>query len=886
MGMTLKTIWRSIRANPDFSQRSSDPELARELTFSNLSRALISLYGFFGIGLLFFLIRLLLFKTFSSLPSYTLLMYMNILFMLGSVLFILLFHRLMPVSSQGLKPVHTVLLHSAIIFFIGVMSISSGLEYIGTGSLSRLFFAMVALCFIFSLSWQALLAYVMCGSAISVVTVLILKGDLITLSLSHMHAPAALFVTWLVSRFFYLSAARDFTNRKELEKANRTLRDEMAGRLKAMEDLEKSERQFRILYEKAPDAYMLFDADSRVFSEINAYAEDLFLLSNEEVTGKALQEIDILTADHVTMAEAIIAETLSNGFAGPYEFELVRRDNKTVVVEVYSSLATIQSRTIVFGTARDITWRRIAEEALKRSNDDLQQRVIEKTEHVRKASERLRKEISDHKQTENVLRKTEIQSRVLIEKMNDGFAVFDKDMVFTYANDRLCRMLEREPEDLPGRSFFDVVEPDEIPTLRKELMQHNGESRVYETTLLKHDGTRIHAIISPESLFDDQGNRESLFSVITDITRIKAMETALRESEEMMRSLINASRDSVVMLKDDGVILMANDTLARNLNMTPYELKGNNIFSLIRSVENGIRRKKLKDVAENKEPLIYEDLFKGRHFVLHLYPIIDRGNIVERIAVYARDVTDLKEAEKHIHSLSQELIKIQEMERQRISRDLHDNVAQELASLKIGCDMLFGSKDSLEPELVKKIRHFSDILQHSIMSVRNLAYDLRPPELDQLGIVSTITNYCDEFSERNGIHVDFFSAGMSDLHLCPDTEINLYRIVQEALHNIKKHAGADDVSIRLIASFPTIILRVEDNGRGFDLKGRLESSVAEKRMGLRSMEERVLLLNGVFRIRSQASKGTQIMVEIPIQQNTLATYPLTSGDHDEAEYIQ
>jgi PAS domain S-box-containing protein len=585
---------------------------------------------------------------------------------------------------------------------------SSGLEYIGTGSLSRLFFAMVAICFIFAIAWFNLLAYLLIGSFTAIVTVYFFDGNLITLTLNHMHAPAALLVTWIVSRLFYLSSARDFAIRKELEKTNITLREEMAGRLKAMEDLKKSEQQLRILYEKAPDAFLLFDADRNVFTEINSYAEDLFLLTNEEVTGKALHEIDILTADQVVLAEAIIAATLSNGFAGPYEFELVRRDEKMVVVEVYSSLATIQGKTIVLGTARDITWRRIAEEALKRTNDDLQQVVREKTEHVRKASERLRKEISNHKQTENVLRKTEIQSRVLIQKMNDGFAVFDEAMAFTYVNDRLCRMLGRSSDDLIGQSFYSVVAPEEIRSLKDSLDQPvNGDHRVYETILVKHDGARIHAIISPESLFDKDGKRESLFSVITDISRIKAMETALRESEEMMRSLINASRDSVVMLKDDGTILMANDTLAKNLILTPDELKGKSIFTLLRSVENTARRHILKDVAVKKEPLIYEERFSGRFYVLHIYPIIDRGNVVERIAVFARDITDLKKAEKHIHSLSQELIKIQELERQRISRDLHDNVAQELASLKIGCDMLFDCPEKIDATLTRKIQNFS-----------------------------------------------------------------------------------------------------------------------------------------------------------------------------------
>lgn len=887
MRITLKTVLSSIKSNPDFSHHAYDPELTRELSFSNLSRALISLYGFLAIGLFFFLIRLVLFQSFSPLPGYTLLMYMNVLIMLGSLLFILLYHRLMPSSAQNVKPVHNILLHSSITFFIIIMSLSSGVEYIASGSLSRLFFAMVAICFIFSLDWLALLVYVVAGTVTAILTVYGLQGDLIILSLSHMHAPAALLVTWLVSRFFYLSSAKDFAIRKELEKTNNSLREEMAGRLKAMENLEKSEHQFRILYEKAPDAFLLYDADLNVFSEINSYAEDLFLLKNDDVAGKALHEIDILSADQVVLAEAIVTATLANGFAGPYEFELVRSDEKAVVVEVYSSLATIQGRTIVLGTARDITWRRIAEEALKRSNDDLQQVVKEKTAHVKKASERLRQEISNHKQTENVLRKTELQSRVLIQKMNDGFAVFDETMAFTYANDRLCRMLDRPTTDLLGRSFFDLVVPEEIQSLKESFDQPiNGEHRVYETILVKNDGARIHAIISPESLFDKHGNRENLFSVITDITRIKAMETALRESEEMMRSLINASRDSVVMLKDDGTILMANDTLTRVLTQDPDDLKGKNIFDLLRSVENTSRRRKLKDVAEKKEPLIYEDRFSGRYYILHIYPIIDRGNVVERIAVFARDVTDLKKAEKHIHSLSQELIKIQEIERQRISRDLHDNVAQELASLKIGCDMLFDCPEKVDPTLAYKIQNFSKILQNTIMSVRNLAYDLRPPGLDQLGIVSTITNYCDEFSERNGIPVDFFSAGMSELHLCADTEINLYRIVQEALHNVKKHAGANHVMIRLIASFPTIILRIEDNGKGFDLKKRLETAYAEKRMGLRSMEERVLLLNGTIRIRSQEAKGTKIMVEIPLQHNTIEPNSNDPGGDDEPENIQ
>jgi signal transduction histidine kinase len=119
---------------------------------------------------------------------------------------------------------------------------------------------------------------------------------------------------------------------------------------------------------------------------------------------------------------------------------------------------------------------------------------------------------------------------------------------------------------------------------------------------------------------------------------------------------------------------------------------------------------------------------------------------------------------------------------------------------------------------------------------------------------------------------------MSGLHLNSDTEINLYRIVQEALHNIQKHSGANRVVVRIIASYPTIILRIEDNGKGFDKKVRLERSFAEKRMGVRSMEERASLLQGKIDIRSQVGKGTKIMVEIPLWCNTRNT--IEEGEED------
>jgi signal transduction histidine kinase len=160
----------------------------------------------------------------------------------------------------------------------------------------------------------------------------------------------------------------------------------------------------------------------------------------------------------------------------------------------------------------------------------------------------------------------------------------------------------------------------------------------------------------------------------------------------------------------------------------------------------------------------------------------------------------------------------------------------------------------------------SKTLQASITAVRDLSYDLRPPGMDQLGLIRTVYQYCEDFAAKNNVSVDFYSAGMKDLQMDFDTEINLFRLIQEGLNNIRQHARAGHVVIRLVASSPNIILRIEDDGQGFDVEHRLARSLKEKRMGLSSMEERVSLLEGRMNIRSRPSKGTKILIEVPFRE--------------------
>jgi PAS domain S-box-containing protein len=199
---------------------------------------------------------------------------------------------------------------------------------------------------------------------------------------------------------------------------------------------------------------------------------------------------------------------------------------------------------------------------------------------------------------------------------------------------------------------------------------------------------------------------------------------------------------------------------------------------------------------------------------------LDASGTARCMAGIVQDITELKQVEEEVRSLSQMLMNVQERERKMISYELHDRIAQNLSTLKIGYDMLFDGQSSISSESIAKTANLSKIIKEMISTVRDLSYDLQPPILGQFGIVYTLKKYCEEFSQNTGIKVDFQSPGIAKLNMDADTEIHLYRLVQEGLNNIRKHADSDKAIVRLLGVFPNIILRIEDTGKGFDVKAQ------------------------------------------------------------------
>jgi signal transduction histidine kinase len=251
------------------------------------------------------------------------------------------------------------------------------------------------------------------------------------------------------------------------------------------------------------------------------------------------------------------------------------------------------------------------------------------------------------------------------------------------------------------------------------------------------------------------------------------------------------------------------------------------------------------------------------------------GNMAEELARYHEDLefkvqertqelvrtnTELRRAEEQVHQLSQELLTVQERERQQIALYLHDNVAQELSSLKVAGEELFSETAG---EQTQARHNWGRQIDRCIRTVRELSYNLRPPGLEQIGLASSLADLCRDFTRKTNVPVKFSKAGADCLQLDFEYAITIYRLAQEVFNNIRKHAAAQRVELRLIVSWPNIILRIEDDGDGFSLEEAYQRARQEKRFGLLGMEERVRMMKGTFRIQSALQEGTKIFIEFP-----------------------
>ncbi|MDO8716461.1 MAG: histidine kinase [Dehalococcoidales bacterium] len=226
-------------------------------------------------------------------------------------------------------------------------------------------------------------------------------------------------------------------------------------------------------------------------------------------------------------------------------------------------------------------------------------------------------------------------------------------------------------------------------------------------------------------------------------------------------------------------------------------------------------------------------------------------------------IGEINHGEEIRQQLLNKVINAQEEERKRIARELHDQTAQSLTSLMVGLKVL---QTHSSPEIQKSIADLNQITNKTLADIHNLAIELRPSSLDDLGLIAALRQYTKEYAGKFGVEVGFQSNGLEEKRLSPIIEITLYRIVQEALTNVVKHGMAKNVSVLIATRGSSIIAIVEDDGKGFDVDAVFSSRKTEQRLGLYGMQERASVIGGVLTIESTPGVGTTIFIEVPLKE--------------------
>ena len=467
------------------------------------------------------------------------------------------------------------------------------------------------------------------------------------------------------------------------------------------------------------------------------------------------------------------------------------------------------------------------------------------------------------------LRESERQKQAILDASMDQIRYVDADLKIIWANKTVISDLNVPLEDVIGQFCYKTLRGREAPCGRCPSLKARETGRIEKYTLHYPElgGKYFDSYSVP--IISEKEKITGFIQISRDITERKKTEEALKQSERRFRDIVDNAPFGYYRAGKDGLWQYVNREWERMHGYSSREIIGKS-FELTQP--EGSRDQSRKNVrrALSGETLKGEfgrSLKNGSHgyHEYNIQPVYQNGEIVA-IEGFINDTTERKQAEDRVRDLSQMLIQAQERERQMISYELHDRVAQDLSVSKMGCDMLLKDKPGLQSHVKEKLLAISNSLQGAISSVRDLSYDLRPPVLTDMGIAEALKIYCEEFSIKNGVKIDFQSAGLHLFKLDSNIEIHLYRLVQEGLNNIRKHADAAQVNIMLMGASPNIILSIEDNGKGFDVKTRQFVLGNEKRMGLQNMKQRVNLLGGQITIKSRPMQGTKILIKIPFKR--------------------
>jgi len=476
------------------------------------------------------------------------------------------------------------------------------------------------------------------------------------------------------------------------------------------------------------------------------------------------------------------------------------------------------------------------------------------------------------------------QFKSTFEQAAVGIAHIDQQSGrITKVNRRLSQILGFSQDELLRKTVADITHKDFLKSTKADI-QKLTEGRISTVTkekkYLKKDGSYIWGRVTASLVSFKMENESNYFvAVIEDVTDRKEAEDALQESEEKFRVLFEKMAMGSALLDMEGHPLLSNTALQNMIGYTGKEL-AKMVFTEFTHPE---------DI--DKDWTFFKELIEGnRDFYqmekryLHKNGQVIWGNLIVsmvrdnkghplHIIGMVENITERKQAELSVQRyqndlkrLSSKILKTQEEERRHLSRELHDELGQELTALKMDLNSIENHLSAdMKTELSDRLEEANQLVDKLLNQIHEIALDLRPKMLDDLGLKPTLNWFCKMYSKRHNIKVQFemeYTEGPID----SETSTVVYRVTQEALNNIAKHANAKKVNIEISAYENFLQLQIIDDGAGFELDKIQSRPLEQKGYGLISMNERVTDLNGTFNIESAPGKGTQLLVRLPAGQ--------------------
>ena len=428
-------------------------------------------------------------------------------------------------------------------------------------------------------------------------------------------------------------------------------------------------------------------------------------------------------------------------------------------------------------------------------------------------------------------------------------------------------MLGYSVDEMIGKLLFAFMDEEwQVVAERKVERRRRGIKEQHDFKFCRKDGTELWALVSTVPIFDTDGRYAGALGMITDITKRKRAEEALKESESRYRGLFDNASESIIISDLQGNIVEANRAAVALFGYPLEELEGMNMArvlaaeSLEAATERQPRRAMGEAIADRHEYRVVKK--DGTEVIVEsATQVITADGQPVALHIIARDVTEERRLRENMQFYIDEITKAREEERKRIARELHDETTQALATLLLDIEAITRARGQLSEETLMQLEQLREKTEAIMDGVRRFSHELRPGELDQLGLLPALESLAEDMIISYGIDARIRLVG-TERRLPPEVELVLFRIAQEALRNVRKHSQATKAVVRVEFTPEKVRLDVTDNGCGFELLERIGDFASMGKLGILGMHERARLIDGSISVESEAGKGTMVAVEV------------------------